>query len=142
MTESDIYPAAKQTSELRAAGTQSYGANTTQFLLKRASISTLDQHLHLIEEKSEAQRLSGLLKHFQGISGIQIKVEPYWGFPGCSGLKNSPAMQEPQDMQFRSLGGKDPQEEGIATHPSILAWRIPWTEEPGGLQSMGLQQSP
>ena len=41
--------------------------------------------------------------------------------------------------RVRSLGGEDPLEEGKATHSSILAWRIPWTEEPGGLQPMGLQ---
>ena len=70
LTESYIYPAAKQTPELRAAGAQSTAADTTQFLLKRASISTLDQNLHFIEEKSETQRLSGLLKYFQGIAGI------------------------------------------------------------------------
>ena len=40
-------------------------------------------------------------------------------------------------MQVQSLGWEDPLEEGMATHSSILAWRIPWTEEPGGLQSMG-----
>ena len=40
-------------------------------------------------------------------------------------------------MQVRSLGGEESLEEGVATHSSILAWRIPWTEEPGGLQSMG-----
>ena len=44
-------------------------------------------------------------------------------------------------MRVRSLGGEDPLEEEMATHSSILAWRIPWTEEPGGLQSMGLQKS-
>ena len=43
-------------------------------------------------------------------------------------------------MQVRSLGQKDPLEEGMATHSSILAWRIPWTGEPGGLQSMGSQR--
>ena len=42
-----------------------------------------------------------------------------------------------QEMQIRSLGQEDPMEEGLATHSSILAWKIPWTEEPGGLQSMG-----
>ena len=42
-------------------------------------------------------------------------------------------------MQVRFLGWEDPLEEGMVTHSSILAWRIPWTEEPGGLQSMGLQ---
>ena len=44
-------------------------------------------------------------------------------------------MQEPYEMQSQSLGKEDPLEEGMATHSTILAWRIPWTEEPGGLQS-------
>ena len=43
-------------------------------------------------------------------------------------------------MQVRSLGPEDPLEKGMATHSSILAWRIPWTVEPGRLQSMGLQR--
>ena len=43
-------------------------------------------------------------------------------------------------MQVQSLGGEDPLEKEIATHSSILAWKIPWTEEPGELQSMGLQR--
>ena len=43
-------------------------------------------------------------------------------------------------MGVRSLGGEDPPEEEMTTHSSILAWRIPWTEEPGGLQSIGLQR--
>ena len=55
------------------------------------------------------------------------------GFPGG-------AMQETKDTWVLSLGGKDPLEEEIATHSSILAWRIPWTEEPGELQSMGSQR--
>ena len=45
-------------------------------------------------------------------------------------------MQETQETQVRSLGWEDPLEKEIATHSSILAWEIPWTEEPGGLQSM------
>ena len=49
-------------------------------------------------------------------------------------------MQESEEMQVRSLDREDPQEEGIATHSDILAWRIPWTEEPGGLQSIGTQR--
>ena len=49
-------------------------------------------------------------------------------------VKNLPAMQE---TRVQSLGGEDPLEKGMATRSSILAWRIPWTEEPGGLQSMG-----
>ena len=52
-------------------------------------------------------------------------------------VKNPPAMQE---TWVRSLGWEDPLEKEMATHSSILAWRIPWTEEPGGLQSMGLQR--
>ena len=51
-------------------------------------------------------------------------------------VKNPPAMQETQVL---SLGQEDPLEKGTATHSSILAWEIPWTEEPGGLQSMGSQ---
>ena len=51
-------------------------------------------------------------------------------------VKNLPAMRETQ-VQF--LGQEDLLEKGMATHPSILAWRIPWTEEPDGPQSMGLQ---
>ena len=47
---------------------------------------------------------------------------------------------ETQETQVRSLGGEDALEEGMETHSSILAWRIPWTDEPGGLQSMGLQK--
>ena len=51
-------------------------------------------------------------------------------------VKNLPAIWE---TQVRSLSQEDPLEEGMTTHSSILAWRIPWTEEPGGLQSMGSQ---
>ena len=52
-------------------------------------------------------------------------------------VKNLPAMLGLQETWVQSLGRKDPLEEGMAPHPSILAWRIPWTEKPGGLQSMG-----
>ena len=50
-------------------------------------------------------------------------------------------MQETKEMWVQSLGWEDPLEEGMATDASILAWRIPWTEEPGGLQCIGLQES-
>ena len=53
-------------------------------------------------------------------------------------VKNLPAMHE---TWVQSLGGEDPLEKGMASHSSILAWRIPWTDKPGGLQSMGLQES-
>ena len=53
-------------------------------------------------------------------------------------VKNLPAMQE---TWVRSLGQKDPLEKVMATHSSILTWRIPWTEEPDGLQSMGVAKN-
>ena len=55
-------------------------------------------------------------------------------------VKNLPAMQETQETQVRSLGWEDPLEEEMATHSNILAWKIPWTEEPDGLQSIGSQR--
>ena len=54
-----------------------------------------------------------------------------------SDWKNLPAMQK---TQVQSLGWEDSLEKGMSTHPSILAWRSPWTEEPGGLQSVGSQR--
>ena len=59
------------------------------------------------------------------------------GFPYDSAVKNPPVMQEERVL---SLDGEDRLMEEMATHSSVLAWRIPWTEEPGGLQSMGLQR--
>ena len=52
-------------------------------------------------------------------------------------VKHLPAMQE---IRVPSLGLEDPLEKGMATHLSVLAWRIPWTQEPGGLQTMGLHR--
>ena len=60
------------------------------------------------------------------------------GFPGGSMIKNPPAKQE---TQVQSLGQEDPLEKERATHSIILAWEIPWTERPGGLQSIGSQES-
>ena len=54
-------------------------------------------------------------------------------------VKNPPAMQEMQEMWVRSLGWEDPLDQEMAIHPSILAWEVPWTEEPGGVQSLGSQ---
>ena len=59
------------------------------------------------------------------------------GFPFGSVIKNPLAMQETQETWVQSLGREDSLEAGMATHSSILAWRIPWTEEPGRLQSIG-----
>ena len=55
-------------------------------------------------------------------------------------IKNLPAMQETQETWVQSLSQENPLEKGMATHSGILAWRIPWTEESGVLQSMGSQR--
>ena len=69
--------------------------------------------------------------------GIGCPLQYSWASLVAQTVKNLPAMWE---TWVRSLGWEDPLEEGIATHSSILAWGIPWTEEPDGLQSMGLQR--
>ena len=60
-----------------------------------------------------------------------------WVSPVAQTVKNLPAMQE---MRVQFWGQEDPLEEDMATHSSILAWRAPWTEEPGRLESMGSQE--
>ena len=62
----------------------------------------------------------------------------YWGFPSGSVVKNRPAIQEAWVL---SLGQEDPLEECMATHSSILAWRMPWTQEPGRLEPIGWQRA-
>ena len=76
--------------------------------------------------------------HSTGSFCVNLIFILYWGivdlgFPGGS-VKNPLAMQE---TGLGSLGWEDPLDKEMAYHSSILAWRIPWTEEPGGLQSMG-----
>ena len=63
-----------------------------------------------------------------------------WASQVAQMVKNPPAILETQEMWVRSLGWEDPLEKRMATHSSILAWEIPWTEEPGRLQSMGSQR--
>ena len=72
-----------------------------------------------------------LLVHFLPLRNSRL------GFPGGSAVKNPPAVQE---IWIQSLGQEDPLEEEMATYASILAWESSWTEEPGGLQSLGLQR--
>ena len=68
---------------------------------------------------------------------MRLKIKEI-GFPDGSVVKNLPAMQE---TQIQSLGPEDPLEKEMVTRSSIFAWRIPWTEEPGGLQSMECKES-
>ena len=63
---------------------------------------------------------------------LELLPHSFGGLPGGSAVKR----QETQEMLFGSLGREDPLEEEMATHSSMLTWMIPWTEEPGGLQSM------
>ena len=69
--------------------------------------------------------------------GIGYPLQYSWSSLVGQAVKNLPATRE---TWVRFLGGEDPLEEGIATHSSILAWRNPWTEKPGGLQSMQSQR--
>ena len=69
--------------------------------------------------------------------GTGYPLQYSWASLVAQMVKNPPAMWE---AWVQSLGWEGPLEDGKATHSSILAWRIPWTEEPGGLQSMGLQR--
>ena len=66
---------------------------------------------------------------------FELCSQKLWASLVAQTVKNPPAMRE---TWVQSLGWEDPLEEGMATHSNILAWRIPWTEQPGGLQSMGL----
>ena len=68
--------------------------------------------------------------------GIELCLEP-WASLGAKQVKNLPAVQE---TWVQSLGQEDPLKKEMATHSRILAWRIPWPEKPGELQSMGLQR--
>ena len=77
-----------------------------------------------------------VLYMFEGMMTC-LRMGHHEGFPGGSAVKNRPRMQE---KWVRSLGGENPLEEGMGTHSSIPARKIPWTEEPGGLQSMGSQR--
>ena len=83
------------------------------------------------EEKQGSQELT---------CSHRIKMGGSWGGPSGSVVKNPPAMLGTQETWVRSLGWEDPLEEGMATHSSALAWRIPWTEEPGGLRPVESQR--
>ena len=85
---------------------------------------------------SSGNRKSKLAEIKEGIE-YRAPLVAQKNLKNSSGLKNLPAVWE---SQVQSLGQEDPLEKGMATHSNILAWRIPWTEEPGGLQSTGSQR--
>ena len=74
----------------------------------------------------------------QGMLQFRSVSPSFMGFPADSVVKNSPAVQE---MQVPSLIQEDPLEKEMAAHSNILAWEMPWAEEPGELQSKGVQKS-
>ena len=78
--------------------------------------------------------LAGKIPWTEEPDRLQSMGLPRVGHDSATSLTHS--IQEMQEMWVRSLGQEDPLEEGMAIHSSILAWEIPWTEEPGGLQSM------
>ena len=78
------------------------------------------------------ERLSNFTQSMHNCGDLNVER----GFPGGSAVNNPPAMRKMQEMWVQSLGQEDPLEEGMATHFSILAWRISWREEPGRLQSL------
>ena len=92
---------------------------------------------HVIQEAKHKLNVQPLC---QSVSmSLLSKIINLLGFSSGSVVKNPPAVQEVQEMQVQSLGRGVPLKKEIAPNSSILAWRIPWTEESGGLQSMGSQ---
>ena len=80
-----------------------------------------------------AKRSGKAIRDYTSVSLDKAQICNGLGFPGGSVVKSLPAMQETQETRVLSLGWEDPLEKEITTHSSILAWEIPWTEEPGGL---------
>ena len=78
-----------------------------------------------------------MLKHPLLFDDFMSLLTTLWASLVAQMVKNPPAMHK---TQIQSLDWENPLEKGMATHSSILTWRIPWTEEPGGLQSMGSQR--
>ena len=99
----------------------------------------------LLNKKRSTQETALTIRTFQGMNNrkrkcehFKIYVQGLEGFPGGSeGKKRLPAMQE---TQVRSLGQEDPLQKGMTTHSGTLAWKIPWMEKPGRLQSRGSQR--
>ena len=96
------------------------------------ALEEVSLHLHI-----SAAAVHGGAKSLTQLSDSATMTTAYFGAPLLAQMvENPPAMQETQ-VQF--LGREDPLQKGMAPHSSTLAWRIPWMEEPGGVQSIGLQ---
>ena len=77
------------------------------------------------------------LKQLSSSSSSKSKLDHHGAYQVVQWMKNSPVVEETQVMQVQSLDQEDPLGKVISTYSNILAWRLPWTEEPGGLQSIG-----
>ena len=109
----------------------------SKFLLFSQAPLILQTSFHFTSLPVSKQRLKKYVCITLTAAKINGNFLPFsvWHFGG-SDSKESAAVQE---TQVQSLGQEDPLEKGMATYSSVLAWRTPWTEEPGGLQSMGLK---
>ena len=110
------------------------------FFFLQNLILSFNIHFSLLSLVTEPHTLACYIYQGEGMGrryGLTTCQIPLWGFPGGAVVKNLPAMQE---TRVRSLGREDPLEKEMATHSSILARRIPWMEEPGRLQSTGLER--
>ena len=88
----------------------------------------------MLQQIQKSQRSTPLWSYLFNKLGFIVFI---WASLVAQSVKNLPAVQE---TQVQSLGWEDPLEKEMTTHSSILAWKISWTEEPGGLQSMGSQR--
>ena len=135
---------------MEPGGLQAMGVTKSQ---TRLCNFTFTFHFHALEKEmathssvlawripgtEESGGLPSMGSHRVGHDLSDLAAATAAGFPGGSVVKNVPGMLE---MQVQSLGQEDPLEKEVATHSSILTWRIPWTEEPGGLESMLLQRA-
>ena len=107
------------------------------FLIRKHS--TLNRIILLVRAKSLSRFYSLIFPEFFIINFLCWSTNTE-GLPGWFSIKNLPVMQGMQDRRVQPLSWEDFLEEEMATHSSVLAWKVPWTEEPGGIQSMGSQR--
>ena len=115
------------------------------FTLQVFALNILQVYFSIPEYTSALNTLSILFAFWNpfisdDVAGMQLLPRSLGASPVAQWVKNLPAMRKTQEMRVRSLGQEGPKEEAMAALFTILAWRIPWTEEPSGLQSIELQK--